>query len=79
MRSGAVPGRAVATRKPLALASRRATTASGPTAANRLMAIAAPDCTEIIASTVAATPVSTEERDPMEAARPGISPAEIRF
>lgn len=69
-------GRAVTVRNALALASRRATTASGPTAANNPIAIAAPDCTEIIASTVAVTPASTEERDAMKTRSAGQSPAE---
>ena len=44
------------------MTSRSATTATGPTVANSVMAIAAPDCTDTMASSVAATPASTPVR-----------------
>jgi hypothetical protein len=70
VRSTVTGGRAVETRKPLAEASRSATTATGPTAAKSEIAIAAPDCTDTIASTVAPTPASVRVRDGAPAAPP---------
>src|SRR6478735_7179001 len=60
--SGAGDGRAVETRNAPAAVRRNATTPIAPTEANSVIAIAAPDCTDTIAATVAATPQSRPRR-----------------